>query len=416
MTVSSNRLIEAVTLLDAWLQTMRQDKGYGGPVAHWWRDQFLYTGPGFDWRYEGILVGYSELWKKTDDGLWFRRMEQAIEDLKAAQTEQGNFMMSEFERNPGTLGTPHEAAACLGLLKASTLTKDDKAITIAEKNLAHIVRELWDPHAQGFNDRPGTPGRVPNKLATLSHALCLLAERTQDRSWLLYARTAIDDVLRFQVLDGPYAGAIHQYAPDNRHGDARLFPFYNARCVEPLVAASTTFEDEKYVRAAEKIMRFLDHTMNSDGSWPQICYLRGKKAEYPQWIAGSAEILYAYHVMDRIPPQRSLDRLMDSQLPSGGYPTAVGFSRKTRRNASLAPPDYRDITPITGWNDKVLKLLASILPSTQVNTWPTVQPEAYSRPVRMQGSTVVFSETTRRFEYGTHLSIIKSEPWAEGMR
>ena len=415
MTVSSKHLMDALARLDAWLQTMRQDKGYGGPVAHWWRDQFLYTGPGLDWRYEGILVGYSELWTKTNNPVWLQRIQQATNDLKAGQMADGNFMMSEFERNPGTLGTPHEAAASLGLLKSSVLTGDETGVVAARRNLSHLVGELWDPDSHGFNDRPGTPGRVPNKLATLSHALCLLAESTGDTSWLDYARAAIDDVLRFQVPDGPYAGAIHQYAADNRHGDGRLFPFYNARCVEPLVVASRVFEETKYLAAAEKIMGFLEHTMTPEGLWPQICYLSGKRAEYPRWIAGTADILYAFHVMGRSVPAISMERLLTSQLPAGGFPTGVGFSRKAHSRASLIPPDYRDMTPVTGWNDKVLRLLSSLLPSPLADVWSVPQTEAYSLQVRMNGHTVVFTETAERFDYGTQWSIVKSEPWARGI-
>jgi hypothetical protein len=53
----------ALTLarLEAWLESMRGPGGYGGPVAHWWRQSLLYTGPGLDWRYEGIILGYLAL-------------------------------------------------------------------------------------------------------------------------------------------------------------------------------------------------------------------------------------------------------------------------------------------------------------------------------------------------------------------
>ena len=53
-----------VARIDAWLETMRGSAskgcaaGYGGPVVHWWRQCLLYTGPGLDWRYEGIIAGY----------------------------------------------------------------------------------------------------------------------------------------------------------------------------------------------------------------------------------------------------------------------------------------------------------------------------------------------------------------------
>ena len=51
--------------LEAWLETMRGPGGYGGPVAHWWQQSLMYTGPGLDWRYEGIIEGYLQLWART---------------------------------------------------------------------------------------------------------------------------------------------------------------------------------------------------------------------------------------------------------------------------------------------------------------------------------------------------------------
>ncbi len=48
--------------VEAWLEGSRVEYaggggGYGGPVVHWWRDSLLFCGPGFDWRYEGVITG-----------------------------------------------------------------------------------------------------------------------------------------------------------------------------------------------------------------------------------------------------------------------------------------------------------------------------------------------------------------------
>ena len=409
--LQQSHLAKAVVNLDAWLQTMRQESGYGGPVAHWWQDQFLYTGPGLDWRYEGILVGYTELLQKTGNPLWLERIKKAQDDLIRGQMESGSYMMSEFERNPGTLGTPHEAAASLGLLKSYQITRDERVLITARRNLSNLVKMLWDPQKRGFNDRPGIPGRVPNKLATFGHALCVLSEQTHEDQWLDYAKAAIDDVLRFQVLNGPFRGAIHQYAPDTEHGDERFFPFYNARCVEPLIVAAEVFGHEQYLEAAHDIIRFLQRSMTPEGQWPQICYLSGQRAEYPRWIAGTADILHAFHVMQDSLPQQGLKRLLDSQLPSGGFPTGIGFARKTNRYAPLDPPDYRDITPVTGWNDKVLRLLVALTPSS-TDDLSEPRTKSYSRTVSMEGKTIVFTETANLLGYGDHVTLNKSESWA----
>src|SRR5512143_2590227 len=61
---------QAVFALDAWLDSQRQAGGYGGPVVHWWRDCTDFTGPGLDWRYEGIITGYINLWASTRRPIW----------------------------------------------------------------------------------------------------------------------------------------------------------------------------------------------------------------------------------------------------------------------------------------------------------------------------------------------------------
>jgi hypothetical protein len=60
----------AVASLDAWFETMRGPDGYGGPVAHWWQDCLHFTGAGLDWRYEGIIAGYLNLFERTGQTVW----------------------------------------------------------------------------------------------------------------------------------------------------------------------------------------------------------------------------------------------------------------------------------------------------------------------------------------------------------
>ncbi len=406
-------LWQATVNLDAWLQSMRQPGGYGGPVAHWWRDQFVYTGPGLDWRYEGVLAGYSELWVKTQEPQWMERVRCAAQDLLEGQMASGNYRMSRFELNPGTLGTPHEAAASLGLLVSMACIHVRGCLPTAQRNLDSLIQQLWDSGSGGFTDRPGVAGRVPNKLATLSQALCTLAEMTHDERYLPYAKSAIDDVLRFRVERGHFMGAVHQYSSDNVTGDGRLFPYYNARCIDPLLTAARVFRDSAYRHAAWDIMNFLDNTLQEDGSWPQIVYVSGRRTDFPRWLAGSADILRAYHLMGKVLPERSMARLLNSQLPSGGFPTAVGFRRKTHALAPLEPPDYRDLTPVVGWNDKVLRLLAALAPARSERL-PLPNVHGYTRTTRMPRETALFIETGEVFHYGSRSEISKMAAWSKG--
>lgn len=383
------KLARALVNLDAWLETMRQPGGYGGPVAHHWQNRYRFTGPGLDWRYEGILMGYSSLAQKTHALRWQCRLRRAASDLLNGQREDGSYLASCFERNPGSLGTPHEAAATLGLLTALPhLAATAPVLAAARRNLDNLLAQLWD--GAGFNDRPGIPGRVPNKLATLAHALMTFTQATGDPRYLPYARRALEGVLHFQVGGGPYDGAVHQYAPASGLGDGRFFPFYAARCVPPLLLGATLFGEPRYRHAAERIVDFLQLAVSSEASWPQIVYANGRCAQWPQWLAGSADILLAYHALGAPLPVAALEHLLSSQLRSGGFPTAQGFASQINQRQPGQRPDYRDVTPVVGWNDKVLRLLALLLePETPL---PEAQIDAATVPVTVWGQQATFDE------------------------
>ncbi len=408
----SDDLASALARLEAWLRTMRQPGGYGGPVSHWWQNRFRYTGPGLDWRYEGILGGYALLLEKIGSATYQTALCQAAADLMCGQKPDGTYAASCFEQNPGTLGTPHEAAATLGLLRARPYLDTKTVLTVATRNLDTLIARLWD--GQGFNDKPGVAGRVPNKLATLAQALMTLSDTSGDERYGHYARAALEDVLRFQVIEGRHAGAIHQYAPDTRTGDGRFFPYYAARCVPPLVLASERFGEERYRDAAERIVQFLERTMNPDGSWVQVVYEGGGTASWPRWLAGAADILLAYHSLGRPLPEPALKRLLASQLPSGGFPTAEGFARRDGLRHT-ATPDYRDRTPVVGWNDKVFRLLATLLePGTVLPdavvavVHETVQVDGRLATLREDDATLTLTSAQGPVLYYW----TKSEPWA----
>ncbi|MCK4726399.1 MAG: hypothetical protein KAT29_11370, partial [Anaerolineales bacterium] len=115
---------EVVYGIEQWLDSMRVPGGYSGPVVHWWDDSLVYQGPGLDWRYEGIILGYLNLWVKTGDHRWLLKAQRAGDDLIAGQLPSGNFRNSRFELNPGTGGTPHEAACDLALLRLARALRD----------------------------------------------------------------------------------------------------------------------------------------------------------------------------------------------------------------------------------------------------------------------------------------------------
>lgn len=414
--IDPQELASRTANLLAWLHTMRQKGGYGGPVAHWWQNRFRYTGVGLDWRYEGILTGCALLASKTGDVTRFRALaERAVQDLRDGQFDNGHFRASRFEINPDSPGTPHEAAASLGILHALPLVTDpEAALDCAKRNVDALIRDLWDDTRQGFNDGLNSVGSVPNKLATFAQTLMTLAEVSEDERYLEYAKAALADVLNYQNPDG----TIHQYAAGAQDGDGRFFPYYNARCVPPLVMAAKVLDDRQYEQAAQGVLEFLQRTMHEDGAWSQIIYTGGSQARWARWYAGTADTLLAYHAAGEPLPAVALTRLLDAQLASGGFMTAEGFAAQISQRYQVgARLNHRDVLPVAGWNDKVLRLLATLLPAG--TPLPEATPQDVNVAIKVGRTDALFEETSqfmRISEQKNPDNILydwkKSAPWA----
>jgi hypothetical protein len=366
---------QAVANLDAWLETMRCSSGYGGPVAHWWQDCLLYVGPGFDWRYEGIILGYLNLYEKTKERRWLKKALMAGRDLVGAQLQSGNFRNSSFEANPKSGGTPHEAAACVALLSLAKALKGEKDhgykefLLSAKKNIEEYhLKYLWDNSLGMFRDSLHYPSFVPNKSATLVEALVLLAELTGNQELMEYVFSIADLILGHQILDknSEFYGAIYQMSLREKGGfkfTRKFFPFYIARCVPALILVHRLSGKEKYLNSAEAAVHFLIKTQYPDGSFPQVVYEDAKAARNPQWVAGTGDILRAFHSLGAEEKARKTLRwLLEGRDECGGIRTARGFAVQTDIEEYSGLPDFKDLLHVVGWCDKAFRFLTSILP------------------------------------------------------
>lgn len=421
----------AVARLDAWLETMRGPGGYGGPVAHWWRQGFLYTGSGLDWRYEGIIAGYLALWERTGEERWLDRARRAGDDLVEGQLDSGHFAASAFEMNPATGGTPGEAACDVGLLLLARALRargdpawESYAVT-AEHNLrAFYLGKLWDPEARALRDGPGAPSFVPNKAATACDALFMLAELRADACWAdQYALPTLDRILDYQVRDG---GAMDGAIAQNSIGAKlveKYFPFYMARCVPALLRGYQWSGEERYADAALAALRFIARRIYPDGSLPAVVYRGGRANRYPGWVAGLGDVLRAadlarpYGFDGNLSATR--ERMLAGQDASGGIQTATGFAAQA---GSRMPdlPDLRDLLHVTGWSAMAFRYLtsgealaeSSVVAGTVIATAepPVFEAACTFRGARMrlrETATDLLAFTEDRVRYHWH----KSEPW-----
>ena len=413
----------AVARLDAWLETMRGPGGYGGPVAHWWQQCLVYTGAGRDWRYEGIIAGYLQLWERTGDGRWLAKARRAGDDLLAGQLEDGHYAASAFELNPATAGTPHEAACDVGLLllaralRAAGHAGWEPYAAGARHNLrAFYVGQLWDAAARSFRDNPGVPSFVPNKAATTCEALFLLAEVDGDDSWIeRYALPTLDRIVEHQVRGGLFDGAIAQNSFGVRRVE-KYFPLYIARCVPALLRGYEWIHAERYADAALRAVRFIARWAGEDGALPTVVYPNRRVNRCPSWIAPLGDVLRAAELVRPYGVDSAMHalerRLLDGQDTSGGIQTAHGFAAHAGGRIPAAP-DVRDVLHVVGWCDKAFRYLAA-----RAGPW---LPEGESAPFEaecvFQGRIVRLVETPALLEvadrHGIRYRWHKGRPWAE---
>ncbi len=377
----SSSLPRALGRLEAWLETMRGPRGYTGPVSHWWDSCLMYCGVALDWRYEGVLCGYLNLFRLTRDPRWFEKAQRAGDDLVNGQLPDGHYWNSSFEHNPKPGGTPHEAAADIGLLELSLVLRerDDsrwrRYFETAERNLRRLIAVLWD--GRGFQDQPGNPVLVANKNATMLEAL-LLYQQLSAEDMAAYLHGARQVVLSSQITGGWRAGAtVHRGTFRRRIS----FGIYTARCVGA-IARLMHWESTPACRDFLALaVRYLSGLIQqADHGIPLGHYGSGwgRKRMPARWISPNGDLLrallQAQHWVDV--PQNVLESLQQLCIaaipPSGGPPTAVNLGRLGLR----ARPDFRDLLPVVGWCDKLFRALTmlGIAPAADVTLEPATIP------------------------------------------
>lgn len=410
--------------LDAWLDTMRGPGGYGGPVAHWWQQSLLYTGPGLDWRYEGIIHGYLRLWERTGLERWLNKAQRAGDDLVRGQRPDGHYRASAFEINPATAGTPHEATCNAALLRLAQALRNaghpawEPYADAAERNLrAFYLDQLWDEATQSFRDDPARPSFVPNKAASACEALFALADLRQDAAWVeRYAIPTLHQIITHQHRDGsPLDGAIVQ----NSFGPRRVekyFPIYIARCVPALLDGYHWTTNELFLDSALRAMRFIARWIAPDGSLPTVVYPNQRVSRHPSWVAPLGDVLRAADLLRPYGFDHDLsavhERLLAGQDTSGGIQTATGFAgQASGRSTDL--PDVRDLLHVTGWVDKAFRYLTAHA-GPEI---PEIASVVFEAPCIFRGQRLHFRETPTMLEISAGPEVRyrwrKGADWAE---
>lgn len=425
--IDQARLNLATARLDAWLESLRGTNGriaYSGPIAHWWQQSLLYTGPGYDWRYEGIVHGYLALWERIGEPSWLQKARRAGEDLLSAQLANGHFPASAFEFNPASSGTPHEAAADLALLElAKNIRRTAEPgwegfAEAAVRNLqAYYIDKLWDAEARSFRDHPSIPSFVPNKAATTAEAFFAWSELTGEERWgFEYGLPNLERILSHQVrAKGKLQGAIAQNSFGKQVVE-KYMPFYIARCIQALVKGYKLSQDVKYLEAAMNAMHFISHQVSEDGSLPAAIYPHNQINRYPTWVAGLGDVLRTADLLHRYGYSGDLHALeaclLDGQDATGGVQTGRGFASQAGGKPGKIP-DFRDLLHVAGWCDKAFRWLAGQVSEAAL---PAAECQPFQAECSLAGRKLIFYEDKERLQATsggkTVYLWIKGENWA----
>jgi hypothetical protein len=329
-----------------------------------------------DWRYEGLITAYVNLFASTSNPLWLERAKRAAEDVLAAQLPSGNFRNSSFQQGPIEGGTPHEAAVDVGLLELARLLRrigdpsGQRYIEAAERNIAgYLLGPLWG--GRGFQEQPWDATLVPNKNATSLEAL-LLYEELSGRDMLRYIQPALDVILSAQERFGPRAGAtIHT----GTHKHQLAIGIYTARSMCALLRFYRRDPSSTLLNRIAEAMMFLRNLITSQGTFFGY-YRNGSLIANPRWIAPAGDLLRAAVLADGygLTPagmtEALVDLLLRHQYPSGGIPTAYGFAELGSGRPYRGSPEFRDVLPVVGWCDKAFRALSLLFPATADTSEP----------------------------------------------
>ncbi|WP_129672183.1 hypothetical protein [Candidatus Chloroploca sp. Khr17] len=320
-----------------------------------------------DWRYEGVICGYLSLYGATGAKRWLARARAAGDDLVAALLPSGKFRNSSFQQGPMEGGTPHEAAADVGLLELARVLRAEGDpswagyFEAARSNIrAYLLGELWS--SKGFLDQPWNTALVPNKNATTIEALVLYEELSgEDMS--PYLGPAVGVILGAQERSGPRAGAtIH--IGTGRHRLA--IGIYTARSICGLLRLYERGSQDELLDAVHRALGFLRGLVTAEGVYFGR-YPDGSLIVNPLIVAGAGDMLRATFWGRRYGLAADADvsalaaMLLRAQQPAGGLPFGYGMARRGGRQPYQGLPEFRDVLPAVGWCDKAFRALALLI-------------------------------------------------------
>ncbi|MFA6173573.1 MAG: hypothetical protein WC701_07770 [Kiritimatiellales bacterium] len=392
---SLNHNENSIAGLECWIETMRTGSGYGGPSVGSQGISIDYCGAAFDWRYEGLLDGYAARYRSTRRADYLDRIERDLLAITSAQLINGTFRNSWFDLNPYEGGMPHEPAMLAAACRARKLLIEngrtvpsgfDKAVELFAET--RLLNELWNRLLHTFNDwlQSSFEYFTPHSVAAAVELLIEYAELGGDWKRLEYYITgAADSLLAVQCTAGAFSGGIPL---TSRRGSA-FSPAMAARCAPALIKTAQTTGQEKYRRAAEALAGFVRRNIRPDGGFAFVLSEGRPPQQFPVILGAAADVVNSFDHAGLSMPDDSaaLQKLLNGkQMANGAFPTAVGFGNSSGK---IQIPDWRDILPCCGWQDKIYCFLSR----HHSGTPDSFSPADIRLPVRIPGGRGEYIET-----------------------
>jgi hypothetical protein len=401
--IDDKTLAAAQGRLESWFDSMHGPAGYYGPVVGFRGVGAGYCGPGFDWRYEGLLEGWMAMGRACPEATLAGRIEGALAEIRRSRLANGTLRCSYFESNPFDGGMPHEPILMSSALRARSFLHsvgrpfDPAFDSLLERFVRErLVKELWNKALKTFNNwiQSEYESYSPAAVASIVEVLVGYQEIAGDGSVLdSMIQGAAESLLAVQIRTGPLAGGI----PVSNRSGVPINPYLAARCLTALTLLHRKLNDDRFSQAGEALSNFLGRISLKQGGFPLQVGPGGAARETPVFVGATAGVLVELARSGRLTEpvlQPHLAFILGRQTVSGAFHTAVGFNG----GGGASRPDWRDVMPVCGWGDKIYHLLALLRPGA-VTPVPTGEVRC---DVMVRGKPAEFEETQRGMRLTCH--------------
>jgi len=420
-------IADSLAKLDGYLRSWTaEDGGVHGYIIHHHRDYVVITAPSC-WTQGLRILGHLQLYEKTGDSLWLDLAVWESKYLESAYCWEEHLYYDST--TPLTL--INNAWPTLALLKAAIVLRENgspwssRFSKVALDNLDNrIIRLHWDSCVRTFFFCPegywGTRVHTHNQTAIAISALCAADRFTEAASYVeRYAIPAAEHMMALQERSGPLRGGWGYNDGDSSH---LYYYLYTALNVRGLLDLYEHTGDSRFLDSAglggEHLFGMID------GETHLFCHRyvkKGRKAQrytYPIMVATAGLGLLQLRRLNRhgfsFHLKRSLESLLEKQLPHGGFPSFIGSTDIWTPRLFPSEPDrtkWRDIASVPFWNVFTYELLVDLLEgetpirpsegelSFTIDTDDGYRFEETSNRVRLSkwGRTVAYFEKKRDF-------------------